>query len=117
MYTTLLLAHAVRGLFHPAAPIYPIASRFLLQRPALDIRDIPLLYGMLYSASVDGGWRKEQAWILRFLADGTVGELEWRVLRRRHTWDLIATVFGASADPAVRWGILQVSIVPCSATY
>ncbi|KAH7101182.1 ribosome 60S biogenesis N-terminal-domain-containing protein [Auriculariales sp. MPI-PUGE-AT-0066] len=107
LYTTLLLAHALRGLYHPAAPIYPITSRFLLQRDALDVRDVPLLYSMLYSAATDGAWRREQAWILRFLADGTAGELEWRVLRRRHTWDLVATLFGSTSDQAVRSGVLQ----------
>ncbi|EJD42488.1 hypothetical protein AURDEDRAFT_186058 [Auricularia subglabra TFB-10046 SS5] len=109
LYTTLLLAHALRGLFHPTAPIYPIASRFLLQRPQVDTRDVPLLYGMLYSASMDD-WRREQGWMLRFLAEGCAGGAEWRVLRRRHTWDLLASLFGASRDRAVRVGVLQVLV-------
>lgn len=113
LYTGLLLAHALRGIFHPSAPIYPIASRFLLQRPVLDERDVPLLYGMLYSANDE--WRREQGWMVRFLAEGCAGELEWRVLRRRHTWDLVATLFGSASETIVRLGVLQVcALVRCS---
>src|SRR6266478_9982357 len=67
-YTTLILLHAIRGIFHPSNFIYPLTARFLLQRPELDMGDVPMLYGMLYSSSDD--WKKERAWIVRMLADG-----------------------------------------------
>ncbi|KAI0687369.1 ribosome 60S biogenesis N-terminal-domain-containing protein, partial [Cerioporus squamosus] len=82
-YTTLLLAHAFRGIFYPSNFSYPLTARFLLQRPTLDPSDVPMLYGMLYSASDD--WKKERAWIVRFLSDGIVGNAEWKILKRRHT--------------------------------
>ena len=106
-YTTLLLAHAFRALFYPSNFIYPLTARFLLQRPALDASDVPLLFGMLYSAADE--WKKERAWIVRFLADGMAGSEEWRVLRRRHTWDLLASLFQAEdRDRALRRGVLEV---------
>ncbi|KAH8115698.1 ribosome 60S biogenesis N-terminal-domain-containing protein [Phellopilus nigrolimitatus] len=106
-YTTLLLAHALRGIFYPSNFIYPITARFLLQRPELDVHDVPMLYGLLYSSS--GDWKKERAWMVRFLADGMLSSEDWRLLKRRHTWDLLASLFqGSFNDRTLRHGILEV---------
>ncbi|KAF8164735.1 ribosome 60S biogenesis N-terminal-domain-containing protein [Crassisporium funariophilum] len=106
-YTTLILMHAFRGIFYPSNFIYPITARFLLQRPELDTADVPMLYGMLYSSSDD--WKKERGWIIRFLSDGMLGTEDWRVLKRRHTWDLLASLYqSAEGDHALRQGILEV---------
>jgi nucleolar pre-ribosomal-associated protein 1 len=51
---------------------------------------------MLYSSSDD--WKKERGWILRFLSDGMLSSDDWRVLKRRHTWDLLASLFQSSED-------------------
>ncbi|KAL4250925.1 Nucleolar pre-ribosomal-associated protein 1 [Abortiporus biennis] len=104
-YTTLHLAHSLRGIFYPSNFIYPITARYLLQRPELDPGDVPMLYGMLYSAGDQ--WKKERLWIIRFLGDGMVGREEWRVLKRRHTWDLAASQFQVENDKALRHGILE----------
>ncbi|KAI0637561.1 ribosome 60S biogenesis N-terminal-domain-containing protein [Trametes polyzona] len=114
-YTTLLLAHAFRGIFYPSNFIYPLTARFLLQRPTLDPSDVPMLYGMLYSSSDD--WKKERAWIVRFLSDGIVGNEEWRILKRRHTWDLLASLFQSEdRDKTLRRGVLEVlANVTCNA--
>jgi nucleolar pre-ribosomal-associated protein 1 len=107
-YTTLLLAHALRGIFYPSNFIYPLTARFLLQRPTMDPTDVPMLFSMLYSSGDD--WKKERAWIFRFLADGMTCGRDWKVLKRRHTWDLVASLFQASEkDKALRQGALDVS--------
>lgn len=110
LYATLLLAHASRGVFQPSSPTYPLTARFLLQRPEFDATDVPMLYGMLYSSSDD--WRREQVWMLRFIADGMLGGAEWRVFKRRHTWDLLATLFESTGekDTHVRPGVLHVRL-------
>ncbi|KAI0368460.1 hypothetical protein BV20DRAFT_969281 [Pilatotrama ljubarskyi] len=114
-FTTLLLAHAFRGIFYPSNFIYPLTARFLLQRPTLDPADVPMLYGMLYSSSDD--WKKERAWMVRFLSDGIVGNEEWRILKRRHTWDLLASLFQSEErDKTLRRGILEVlANITCNA--
>jgi nucleolar pre-ribosomal-associated protein 1 len=104
---TLILLHALRGVFYPSNFIFPLSARFLLQRPELDTRDVPMLYGMLYSSSEN--WRKERLWILRSLADGMVSSDDWKVLKRRHTWDLLATLFqSVDNDRTTRAHILEV---------
>ncbi|KAJ6559224.1 ribosome 60S biogenesis N-terminal-domain-containing protein [Mycena vulgaris] len=106
-YTTLILLHALRGVFYPSNFIYPLTARFLLQRPTLDATDVPMLYGMLYSSSED--WKKERGWIIRFISDGMMGTDDWRVLKRRHTWELLAGLFQSSEqDLALRNSILEV---------
>ncbi|KAI0052681.1 hypothetical protein FA95DRAFT_1483272 [Auriscalpium vulgare] len=108
-FTTLLLAHALRGVFYPANSIYPLTARFLLQRPELDTTDIPMLYNMLYSDSED--WRKERTWQLKFLADAMLdaGEDEWRIFKRRHTWDLLASIWqSGDYDRSLRVGVLDI---------
>lgn len=106
-FTTLILLHALRGIFYPSNFIYPRTARFLLQRPELDVSDVPMLFGMLYSNSDD--WKKERGWMLRILGDGMTSTDDWKVLKRRHTWDLVASLFQSSRnDTAVRAGILEV---------
>ncbi|KAJ7505347.1 ribosome 60S biogenesis N-terminal-domain-containing protein [Mycena galericulata] len=106
-YTTLILLHALRGIFYPSNFIYPLTARFLLQRPSLDVNDVPMLYGMLYSSSDD--WKKERGWIIRFISDGMVSTDDWRVLKRRHTWELLAGLFQSlEQDAALRNSILEV---------
>ncbi|KAF8271677.1 ribosome 60S biogenesis N-terminal-domain-containing protein [Lactarius quietus] len=109
-FTTLLLSHALRGVFYPENFIYPLTAHFLLQRPELDITDVPMLYTMLYSSS--DNWKRERTWILKFIADAMLspGEEEWRVFRRRHTWDLLASLFqgGGGQDRVLRNEILEI---------
>ena len=106
-YMTLILMHALRGIFYPSNFIYPLTARFLLQCPELDTMDVPMLYGMLYSSSDD--WKKEREWIIRFLSDGMVSTEDWRVLKQRHTWDLLATLYQSSqSDIILRQSILEV---------
>ncbi|KAJ7069818.1 ribosome 60S biogenesis N-terminal-domain-containing protein [Mycena amicta] len=106
-YTTLVLAHALRGIFYPSNFIYPVTARFLLQRPTLDTTDVPLLYGMLYNSGDD--WKKERGWIIRFISDGMMSTDDWRVLKRRHTWELLAGLFQSSEHAiSLRSSILEV---------
>ncbi|KAF8122115.1 hypothetical protein EV363DRAFT_1301417 [Boletus edulis] len=110
-FTTLILLHALRGIFYPSNFIYPRTARFLLQRPELDVSDVPMLFGMLYSNSDD--WKKERGWMLRMLGDGMASTDDWKVLRRRHTWDLVASLFQSSRnDSAMHAGILEVGDNP-----
>lgn len=106
-YITLLLAHSLRGVFYPSLFVYPITARFLLQRPKLDLTDVPLLYNLLYSSSED--WKAERVWMVRYLADGLVSETDWRVFQRRHTWDLLASIFQSTrVDKPLKKAIFEV---------
>lgn len=109
----LFLSYVIRAQATPSHFLYPITSRFLLQRPVLDTSDVPMLYSMVYAH--EDGWKNERAWIVRLLRDGMKSESDWRVVKRRHTWPLLATLFQSSLDIPFRRLVLQVSHrFPCS---
>ena len=67
---TMFLAHAVTLVGQADHVAYPLVMRFLLQRSVLDMRDVPMLYGLLYSTGDDVA--KERRWLVKFLAEGLV---------------------------------------------
>lgn len=92
--TTLFFAHHFRLLASPSSIFYPVSSRFLLQRSTFDTSDVPMLYNMLQSTDAEH-WRAHRLWMLRFLRDTLLsggGTLEWRVMKRRYVWDLLASM-------------------------
>jgi nucleolar pre-ribosomal-associated protein 1 len=112
-YTTLFFAHALRAIYDPTTFIYPMISRFLLQRPEFDQHDVPMFYATLFSAGDE--WKKDRAWILRYLANGMLSTADWRVLKRRHVWDLLATMYQSSRDDkALCTSILKVALAGVS---
>jgi nucleolar pre-ribosomal-associated protein 1 len=74
--------------------------------------DVPMLYSLLYS-SEDGEWAKERTWMIRFLTEAMHdgGAADWTILKRRHTWDLTASMWQATRldERQLRRGILEVS--------
>ncbi|PWY98329.1 hypothetical protein BCV70DRAFT_238879 [Testicularia cyperi] len=101
--TTLFITHALRAVASPASFVYPSISHFMLQRPELDIGDVPLLYNLLYSAS--DRYRQERIWMLRFLRDvaRSGGRSDWKIFKRRHTWELLVSLYD-SCQPAAGAG-------------
>jgi nucleolar pre-ribosomal-associated protein 1 len=77
--TSLFIAHAVRAIANPGHFLYPLTSRFLLQRPTFDAYDVPMLFWMLYSYSDE--FKRERGWIIRLLRDGVRSEAVSRAVR------------------------------------
>jgi nucleolar pre-ribosomal-associated protein 1 len=78
--TSLFIAHALRAIANPGHFLYPLTSRFLLQRPTFDAYDVPMLFGMLYSYSDE--FKRERGWIIRLLRDGVRSEAVSRATGR-----------------------------------
>ncbi|RXK38093.1 hypothetical protein M231_04652 [Tremella mesenterica] len=114
---TLFFAHVLRTLANPSHFLYPLISRFFLQRPTFDPEDVPLLFGMLYAS---GDFHKrERTWIIRFLRDGVRTAHDWKILQRRNTFTLLSTIYQSSLDPSLRRLILQamesMTLIPIAA--
>jgi len=105
-YISLLITHALRSIMFPSTPIYPIISRFLLQRNILDTTDVPMLLAMLYSSSETS--KLEKAWMLAFLDNGLQTENDLAAFGRRHTWDLLCGMFESISDKFMQVKILKV---------
>ena len=87
---SLFVAQSLMILSKPESHLYPQINRFLLQRPCLDLGDIPLFYNFLYSGSLH--FKQERHWMLNLLTEGLVDSTDWNLYCRRHvlelTWSL-----------------------------
>ena len=86
----LFFAKALHSIADADGFVYPIASRFMLQRPILAATDPPLLYELLYSKDDQASMRR--SWLFRLLRDGAQGSTDWIMFKRRRVWDLLATL-------------------------
>lgn len=66
----LFLANCMHIIGTPESTLYPAFTRFLLQRPLLDQRDVPMFYLLFYTTSEEPV--EDHRWLLRFLAEGLV---------------------------------------------
>ncbi|TIB90209.1 hypothetical protein E3Q19_02816 [Wallemia mellicola] len=93
---TVFVAHATRAIVNPTTHAYPLIMRFLLQRPYMDVKNVPLFFDLLLSYNEDRKW--ERGWILRFVRDAVKSSDDWRMMKRRHNWDVLATLYESSND-------------------
>ena len=94
----MFLARAAALIGRPDRDMYPLVHRFLLQRPEVDQNDVPMLYQLLYTSGrhpVD-----ERRWLLALVGEGLVRPQDWRILRRRRTLDLLASLYHGERDEA-----------------
>ncbi|KAL1920446.1 uncharacterized protein VTP21DRAFT_823 [Calcarisporiella thermophila] len=103
---TVFVGHALVILLNPAHFMYAHVNRFLLQRPFIDIEDIPMFYSLFNSSTAN--FKKERMWILRLLISGLKASEDYKLFKRRHVWDLL-TGFNNSqlADAISRKLILE----------
>lgn len=104
--SALILAHSLAFIGQTESTLYPATERFLLQRPLLDQKDVPMFYLLFFSTGDEPV--EDRRWLLRFLADGLVRSQDWKVLRRRQTFELCAGLMQASqGDGPMRRLVLQ----------
>lgn len=65
---TLFLTEALGIALRPTHSAYTALNSFLLRRPAIDLRDVPLFYAMFGSGTTQ--YRGDRLWILRLLRNG-----------------------------------------------
>ncbi|KAI9093463.1 ribosome 60S biogenesis N-terminal-domain-containing protein [Phlyctochytrium arcticum] len=101
----LFIAQSMSLLLKPDHELYPAINRFLLQRPIIDLEDIPLFYELFYSVSERV--RVERGWILRLLSHGLKDTSDYKLYKRRHVFDILMSLFTSSfCDSGTRQTIL-----------
>ncbi|RIA94625.1 ribosome 60S biogenesis N-terminal-domain-containing protein [Glomus cerebriforme] len=85
---TIFIAHSLNIFMNPGHFMYPLINKFLLQRPFLDIKDIPMFYSLFYSST--DNYQKEKVWILRLLSAGLKTYDDYKLFKRRYIWDIIS---------------------------
>ncbi|RKP24722.1 hypothetical protein SYNPS1DRAFT_23219, partial [Syncephalis pseudoplumigaleata] len=83
---TQFAAHALKLALTPWHYMYPLVNGFLLQRPRIDLEDVPMFYSLFHAATPDAKRRKQ--WMLHLLVDGLREPSDYALYRRRHVIDL-----------------------------
>lgn len=92
----------------PESPLYGAVNRFLLQRPFLDLTDVPMFYSC-FNASSQPHWRKHRTWLLQLLLSGVRSASDFLLLQRRHAVPMLLTFHdGGLSDYTSRQTVLQV---------
>ena len=91
---TCFLAEATEIVMQPAHPMYNSVNSFFLQRPTMDVADIPMFYSTFNSDSANH--KRERLWMLKLIMDCTTDHLDetaCQVFTRRHVFPLLCTFF------------------------
>ncbi|CAG8755435.1 3222_t:CDS:2, partial [Dentiscutata erythropus] len=104
---SVFIAHALNIFTNPAHFMYPIINKFLLQRPILDLEDVPMFYNLFHASSKN--YQKERVWILRLLSAGLKNHEDYKIFRRRYVWDVISSYYNSPlADNISRKLIIEI---------
>ncbi|KAF9403252.1 hypothetical protein BGX21_005853 [Mortierella sp. AD011] len=104
---TTFVAHALASLLKPDHFMYPHVNRFCLQRPTIDLEDIPMFYSMFNSSSEHH--RKERVWMLRLLATSLKTADDYKLFKRRHAIDLLVAFFNSQlSEPLSKKIVIEV---------
>lgn len=121
----------------PEAFEYPLIWKYLLSKPVMDLKDLPLFYNLFYSASDDS--TRDRRWLFTLLLDGvhtiavctmligyctaskaradssTSLQQDWQILKRRQVVDLLISYLNgglASDESDMRLSVLKVRDPP-----
>ncbi|KAF9959147.1 hypothetical protein BGZ72_010277 [Mortierella alpina] len=104
---TTFVAHALATLLRPDHFMYPHVNKFCLQRPTIDLEDIPMFYSMFNSSSDQH--RKERVWMLRLLAASLKTAEDYKLFKRRHVVDLLTAFFNSQlSEPLSRKIVIEI---------
>ncbi|RUP46033.1 ribosome 60S biogenesis N-terminal-domain-containing protein [Jimgerdemannia flammicorona] len=104
---TVFVAHAFAILLQPAHFMYPHVNRFLLQRPFIDLEDIPMFYSLFNTSSFN--FKKDRVWMLRLISAGLKCPEDYKLLKRRHVWDIISSFYNSQmADGITRKIVVEI---------
>ncbi|KAJ3260420.1 hypothetical protein HK103_000562 [Boothiomyces macroporosus] len=85
------VAQSLAIMLKPESELYPQINRFCLQRPIIDLTDVPMFYQMFYSQSTEN--RKDRHWILKLLLHGISTKSDFQLLKRRFVLDILESFF------------------------
>jgi hypothetical protein len=94
--------------------LYKSLCRFALQRPALDLQDIPAFYQLLHSSNPEHH-RAERTWMLWTLENGFVHPEDYALMERRFAFGLLLSLHDSeAADNVTRDVVLKVIVKICA---
>jgi len=86
------LAESLQVVMNPQHILYEKVNTFFLQRPALDLDDIPMFYSLSNSGEY---FEREVDWLLDIMVAGVHHEMDDVVFRRRHVVEFCLGLYRA----------------------
>jgi hypothetical protein len=106
---TNFVAHSLVIMIQAENDLYPLINQFLLQRPFIDIDDIPLFYKLVFSSS--DSCKRHRMWMLKLLRDGLNTHLDFAILKGRFVFEIVLTLFNSKiSDKLTKSVILEVKL-------
>ena len=90
-FISLFVAQVIQILMTPSSDMYPLVNQFLLQRPSMDLADIPMFYALFHSRDVDNS-KRERAWILRLMLYSVRTNDDVKLMRKRFAPELLRSM-------------------------
>mmetsp|Transcript_25496 Transcript_25496/g.55240 ORF Transcript_25496/g.55240 Transcript_25496/m.55240 type:complete len:1267 (-) Transcript_25496:286-4086(-) len=101
------LAAALDVLLRPSHIMYAPINSFLLQRPFLDLEDVPMFYTAFNSGTPL--YQVERGWIIRVIHHGIRSKVDINILSRRHVISVMLSFFSSPcADLYMQQQVIQV---------
>lgn len=91
---TSFLAESAQLMLNPAHALYPMVNSFLLKRPSVDVKDVPMFYELFNTGEEGSGGTLCRSWMLRVLAQGVHSKADLHVLARRYVLSSVLAFLG-----------------------
>ncbi|KAK6100286.1 hypothetical protein QQG55_0025 [Brugia pahangi] len=75
-------ARVTKLILHPEDPVYQPVLSFLLLKPNIDVQNVPEIYKLLLSSSIEH-YNKERHWCLRLILDSLIEPNDYNILQKR----------------------------------
>jgi hypothetical protein len=86
---------ALPVMVRPEHTMYDQINKFLLQRPSLDLSDVPMFYSLFNSPNAKD-FKAERSWILQVILHAVAPTgLDLQLFRRRHVFAILMAFFDA----------------------
>ncbi|VDL83461.1 unnamed protein product [Nippostrongylus brasiliensis] len=95
-------------ILHPESPVFTAVLSFLILKPVMELDQVPELYKMLLSSSVEHH-HQEREWILTLISESLIEPADYTIIQNRSGFKLMLSLFPtAMVDMTARRLILAI---------
>ncbi|VDL83499.1 unnamed protein product [Nippostrongylus brasiliensis] len=95
-------------ILHPESPVFTAVLSFLILKPVMELDQVPELYKMLLSSSVEHH-HQEREWILTLISESLIEPADYTIIQNRSGFKLMLSLFPtAMVDMTARRLILSI---------
>lgn len=104
---TVFLYESLNILMKPQNNLYKSINKFLINKPSIDLKDIPMFYTLLNSGNEE--YKSDRGWIMRYLLKALQTKEDYNTCLKKHIFTVLFSYFDSSiADTYTRLLILRI---------